>query len=108
MTDYIDRLVHSEPEGVREVGTINKLGVHKINAMAIPTRAVSAEYIEDREATYFALPEYPIPFWDLDDAGGPALEPLMTGDYALLKSAGISPEDFEIAVLEEQLERKPQ
>lgn len=103
MTDYIDRLVHSEPEGVREVVAINGIGVPKINAMAIPGRAVSAEEIEDREAAYLVSTQYPIPFWDLDQ--GCSLEPLMTADYATLKAAGITPEEWEIAVLEDHMER---
>ena len=103
MTDFIDKLTHSEPEDVHQVGTINSLSVHKVNMMAVPERAVSAEDIEAREAAYFDAPELPIPFWDLDD--GPALEPLMTHDYATLKAAGISPEEWEQIVLEDQLEK---
>jgi len=102
--DYLDKLTHSEPETVQEVGTVNKIGVRRVNVMAVPERAVSAEDIEAREAAYFAAPKFPIPFWDLDEGEG-SLEPLMTNDYATLRAAGITPEEWEIAVLEDHIER---
>jgi len=103
MTDIFDKLTHSAPEDVQQVGTVNALGIHKVNMIAVPERAVSAEDIEAREAAYFAAPQFPLPSWDLDD--GPALEPLMTQDYALLRAVGISPEEWEQIVLEDQLEK---
>ncbi len=105
MTDIFDKLTRSEPETEREVGTINKLGIRCINAMAVPVRALSAEDIEATEVAALTASQFPIPFWDLDNPDGPLLEPLMTQDYAVLKAEGISPEEWEIAVLEEQMER---
>lgn len=103
MTDFIDKLTHSEPEDVQQVGTVNALGVRKVNMMAVPERAVSAEDIEAREQAFLDAPQFPIPFWDLDD--GPALEPLITQDHALLRAAGITAEEWEQIVLEDQLEK---
>ena len=57
------------------------------------------------KSPHFTASQFPIPFWDLDDPDGPLLEPLMTQDYAVLKAEGISPEEWEIAVLEDQMER---
>ena len=79
MTDYIDKLTHSEPEGVQEVGTVNKLGIRKFNVMAVPARAVSSEEVEAYEVAALTAPMFPIPFWDCD-GDEPTLEPLMTGD----------------------------
>jgi hypothetical protein len=48
---------------------------------------------------------FPIPFWDCD-GDEPKLEPLMTGDFAALAEAGITPDEWEILVIEDQLEGK--
>jgi hypothetical protein len=105
--DYLDKLTHSEAEGVREVGTLNALGIRKVCAMAVPVHATSSEEIEATEIAALTAPMFPIPFWDLDGAE-PKLEPLMTGDYAMLAEAGITPEEWEIAVLEDQLGKRKQ
>jgi hypothetical protein len=104
MTDYIDKLTHSAPEDVREVGTINKLGIRRLNVMAVPERAANAEDIEATEVAALTAFNYPTPFWDCDGEM-PVVEPLMSGDYAMLKAANISPEEWEIAVLEDQMEK---
>jgi hypothetical protein len=103
--DFLDKITHSEPEGVQEVGTINKLGIRRVNAMAVPARAVSSEEVEEFEHAALTAPMFPIPFWDCD-GDEPKLEPLMTGDYAMLAEAGIAPEQWEILVIEDQLEGK--
>ena len=101
--DITDKLVTFEEGGptVKPVGT-NALGIPKFNAMVVPSRAESAEDIEEREREMLASLEFPIPFWDGDTG---VLEPLMQQDYAVLEAAGIDPVDFEIAVLEDFLER---
>ena len=104
MTDYIDKLTHSDPDVVRDAGTVNKLGIRRVNVMAVPARAASSEEIEAYEVAALTTYQYPTPFWDCD-SDKPTLEPLMTADYAMLNDAGISPEEWEIAVLEDQLER---
>jgi hypothetical protein len=103
--DFLDKLTHSEPEGVREVGTVNKLGIRRVNAMAVPVRATSPEEMEATEIATLTAPMFPIPFWDCD-GDEPKLEPLMTGDFAALAEAGITPDEWEILVIEDQLEGK--
>lgn len=98
--DYIDALTHSEPEAQRDMER-SVIGVPKSNSMVVPTRCVSSEEMEDREAIYFAMPELPLPFWD--ETG--ALEPFNTSDLAILASVGVSPEEMEIIILEEHMER---
>jgi hypothetical protein len=99
--DYIDALLHSESEAPHQVIDVNVLGLLRRRSMVVHERAVSSEEIEGREAAMLAATELPIPFWDEDHA----LEPLNTFDYAVLQAAGVTPTEFEIAVLEEQLER---
>ena len=103
--DIYDKLTHSEPEGVREVGTVNKLGIRRVTAMAVPARATSSEEVEATEIAALTAPMFPIPFWDCD-GDEPKLEPLMTGDFAMLDEAGISPEEWEILVIEDQLGKR--
>jgi hypothetical protein len=106
MSDYIDKLTYSEPETPQTVVERDALGFLKSNSMVVPARAVSSAEIENREADHlrYAQTALPIPFWDGDTG---TLEPLNTWDYAALKAAGVTPEEWEICVLEEHLERNP-
>ena len=73
--------------------------------MAVPARATSSEEVEATEIAALTAPMFPIPFWDCD-GDEPKLEPLMTGDFAMLDEAGISPEEWEILVIEDQLGKR--
>jgi hypothetical protein len=98
--DYIDKLLHSEPQTAQRVGSMNVLGIRSLSVMAVPERAALGE-IEEREAAILSGLELPLPFWDENGL----LEPLNTFDFATLAAAGIDPTDFEIAVIEDRLER---
>ena len=94
--DIIDRLTEYEAP----LPTQGKDG--KRFGMAVPRRASCPEEIEDIEADYLAQPIFPVPFWDENNN----LEPLTHDDFKLLAAAGITPEEWEIAVLEDHLEKR--
>jgi hypothetical protein len=108
MSDYIDRLTHSADEVTRQTGAVNFLGIPMVRAMAVGARYDSPEQAEADEAVLIASfkpgagVELPITWWD-EFTGAP--EPLRDRDYALLEAAGIDPNDWEIDVIEEQLNR---
>jgi len=106
MTDFIDALVQPEANAAEVVGDVNSIGVQRQRGMVVPCRAASTEEIEEMEAGILAVAAeaIPIPFWD-GDAGG-TLEPLMRGDFAGLREMGITPEQWEIAVLEDRIEKE--
>jgi len=107
MRDYIDRLTTSENETMHQAASLNFLGIPMVRAMAVAGRAASPEEMEASEAALIAsyktgAVELPITWWD-QETGAP--EPLRDGDFALLEAAGITPEEWMICVIEEQLER---
>jgi len=99
--DIVDRLTEYEPEAPSQRSD------GKRGCMVVRPRATCSEEIEQREADYLAQQHFPIPFWSTDEGGREwVLEPLMTGDFKLLAAAGITPEEWEIAVLEDHLEQR--
>lgn len=105
--DYIDKLTHSADEDPRQVSAVNFLGIPMARAMAVGARFATPEEAEDDEAKLIESYktrgiELPIVWWD-QESGAP--EPLRDRDYALLEAAGIDPTDWEIDVIEEQLNR---
>lgn len=106
MTDYIDKLTHSEQEDARQTATLNFMGIPMLRAMAVGERAASSEEMEANEAEWIASlnssGELPLTWWD-SDTGAP--EPLRARDYALLEAAGIDPTEWQILIIEEHLER---
>lgn len=102
--DYIDNLTHTEPDTPQTSVERSVTGARIMRCMVVPGRAVSSEEIEAREAEYLSRDILPIPVWD--EFG--QLEPLTSFDLDALETAGVTPEQWEIAVIEEQLERNPQ
>jgi len=103
--DIIDRLTeYDAPEAARDYSE-RTAGIRKCRCMVVPARASCAEEIEEQEAAYLAEPHFPIPFWSGDGDGLGMLEPLTADDFKLLAAAGVTAEQWEIAVLEDQLER---
>jgi hypothetical protein len=108
MSDYIDKLTHSADEGPHQTGAVNFLGIPIVQAMAVPARYSTPEEADADEAAYIAslksgaVVELPMTWWDSETC---APEPLHERDFALLEAAGIDPTDWEIFVIEEQLNR---
>lgn len=107
MTDYIDKLTHSEQEDTRQAAGLNFLGIPMVRAMAVGARYATPEEAEDSEAALIETyktggVELPITWWD-QETGAP--EPLRARDYVLLEAAGITPEEWQILIIEEQLNR---
>lgn len=104
MMDYVDKLTFSEPEDVGTAMVRNVLGVPILRAMATPARCGSSEEMDEWEAGYEAtcMQYLPVPFWSDDGS----LEPFNTGDLEMLKTAGVTPEEMEILILEAHLERR--
>ena len=109
MPDYIDRLTTSQDEDTPQgASAVNFMGIPMVRAMAVAERAASPEEAEQSEAALIESYktggiELPITWWD-QETGAP--EPLRDRDFALLEAAGIDPTDWEIDVIEEQLNRR--
>jgi hypothetical protein len=107
MTDYIDKLTTGQDDETPQASSVNFMGIPIVRAMAVGARYDSPEQAEAEEAalneSYKSIGiELPITWWDAE-TGAP--EPLRDRDYALLEAAGIDPTDWEIDVIEEQLNR---
>jgi hypothetical protein len=105
--DFIDKLTTGQDEETSQSSARNFMGIPEVRAMAVSARFTSSKQAEDEEALLIESYksggiELPITWWD-SETGAP--EPLRERDYALLDAAGIDPTDWEIDVIEEQLNR---
>jgi hypothetical protein len=102
--DYVDKLTFSEPETISESAGRNGMGILQVNCMAVPARCTSSAEMDKWEAGYEATcsQQLPVPFWSDDGT----LEPFNSNDLEMLKAAGVTPEEMELLLLEEHLERR--
>jgi hypothetical protein len=98
MTDYLDRLIEGDSAAPDVIGGNGKgMFGPLLLVMAVGRRASCSAEIDEIERAYLDDLQLPLPWWDEDGN----LEPLSHLDFQMLKSAGVTPEEWELLVLED-------
>jgi hypothetical protein len=108
MSDFIDTFLHADDTAPAPVEYDPISGRRIFKGMVVRARAKTLTELEDRERASIARlndPDYiplPIPFWD---AATGHLEPFDLASLKVLERLGMTALEYEILLLEDQLER---